>query len=33
MTAKQRAIKAIKALPDDASIEDMIERLHFIAQV
>lgn len=33
MTTKQQAIKAIKALPDDATIEDMIERLHFIAQI
>jgi len=33
MTTKQQAIKAIKALPDDATIEDMMEWLHFIAQV
>lgn len=30
---KQAALKAIRALPDDATIEDIIERLHFIAQV
>jgi predicted transcriptional regulator len=32
-TEKQRAIEALKALPDRASIEDAIERLCFIAKI
>ena len=32
-TVKQRAIDAIRTLPDDASLEDAIERLCFIAKV
>ena len=32
-TEKQRAIDAIKALPDQATIEDAIERLCFIAKI
>lgn len=32
-TEKQRAIEALRALPDDATIEDAIERLCFIAKI
>ena len=32
-TLKQRAIEAIQTLPDDATLEDAIERLCFIAKV
>ena len=32
-TAKERALEAIRALPDRATIEDAIERLCFIAKV
>jgi predicted transcriptional regulator len=32
-TVKQRAIEAIRALPDNATLEDAIERLCFIAKV
>ncbi len=32
-TEKQRAIDAIKSLPDQATIEDAIERLCFIAKI
>ena len=30
---KQRAIEALRTLPDDATLEDAIERLCFIAKV
>jgi hypothetical protein len=33
MTEKQRAIEAVRRLPDDATLEDAIERLCFIAKV
>jgi predicted transcriptional regulator len=33
MTDKQRALEALQALPDDASVEDAIERLCFLAKV
>ena len=33
ITEKQKAIEALKALPDHATIEDAIERLCFIAKV
>jgi predicted transcriptional regulator len=33
MTDKQRALAALHALPDDASVEDVIERLCFLAKV
>ena len=33
MTEKQRALEAVESLPDDASVEDAIERLCFIAKV
>jgi predicted transcriptional regulator len=32
-TAKQRALAALRALPDDATLEDAIEHLCFIAKV
>jgi predicted transcriptional regulator len=32
-TEKQRAIDAIKSLPEHATIEDAIERLCFIAKI
>ena len=32
-TEKQRAIEALRALPEDATIEDAIERLCFIAKI
>jgi predicted transcriptional regulator len=32
-TLKQRAIEAIQALPENATLEDAIERLCFIAKV
>lgn len=32
-TEKQRAIEALQSLPDDATIEDAIERLCFIAKI
>ena len=33
MTEKQRALEAVQRLPDDATLEDAIERLCFIAKV
>jgi predicted transcriptional regulator len=32
-TDKERAIEAIRALPDSATIDDVIERLCFIAKI
>ena len=32
MTDKQRALEAVEALPDDATVEAAIERLCFIAK-
>jgi hypothetical protein len=32
-TAKQRAVEVLAALPDDATLEDAIERLCFIAKI
>lgn len=32
-TEKQRAIDALRTLPDDATIEDAIERLCFLAKL
>ena len=32
-TEKQRAIEALKTLPDQATMEDAIERLCFIAKI
>ncbi|MDF0664844.1 MAG: hypothetical protein P0119_02085 [Nitrospira sp.] len=33
MTTKQKVIQAVQALPDDASFEDAMERLLFLAKV
>lgn len=33
LSEKQRAIEALRTLPEDATIEDAIERLCFIAKV
>ena len=33
MTEKQRALEAVQHLPDDATVEDAIERLCFINKV
>lgn len=32
-TAKQQALKAVQALPDSATFEDVMERLLFISKV
>ena len=33
MTTKERVVKAIQELPEDASIEDAMERLLFLAKI
>jgi len=33
MTEKQRVLEAVQRLPEDATVEDAIERLCFIAKV
>jgi predicted transcriptional regulator len=33
MTTKEKLIKAVEDLPDDASLEDVMERLLFLAKV
>ncbi len=33
MTAKQKTLKAVQALPKNASIEDAMERLLFLAKI
>jgi len=33
MTTKEKVVQAIKDLPDDATIEDAMERLLFLAKV
>ncbi len=33
MTTKERVLKVLKDLPDDASIEDAMERLLFLAKI
>ena len=33
MTAKEKVIQAVQALPDDASIEDAMERLLLLAKM
>jgi predicted transcriptional regulator len=33
MTAKQKVIKAVQALPNNASIEDAMEQLLFLAKI
>jgi predicted transcriptional regulator len=30
---KERALQAIRDLPDDASVEDVMERLYFLSKV
>ena len=32
-TSKERALEALRGLPDDASIDDAIERLCFVARI
>ena len=32
-TAKQRAIEAIERLPENASLEEVMERLYFLSRV
>ena len=32
-TEKQRAIEALRALPEHATIEDAMERLYFLAKI
>ncbi len=33
MTTKEKAIQAVQALPDDASLEDAMERLFLLAKI
>lgn len=33
MTTKQKVMKAVQGLPDDASFEDVMERLLFLSKV
>lgn len=33
MTTKEKVIKAVRDLPDDASIEDVMERLLFLVKI
>ena len=33
MTAKEKVLRAVQALPDDASIEDAMERLLLLAKI
>ena len=33
MTTKEKAVQAVKALPDDASLEDAMERLFLLAKI
>jgi len=33
MTTKEKVLDAVQALPDDASIEDAMERLFFLAKI
>jgi len=33
MSTKEKVIRAVQALPDDASIEDVMERLLFLAKI
>ena len=32
-TVKQRVLEAVESLPADATIEDAMERLHFLAKI
>jgi predicted transcriptional regulator len=31
--SKERVLKAVRDLPDDASVEDAMERLYFLAKI
>ena len=33
MTSKEKVLQAVQGLPDDASIEDAMERLLFLAKI
>ncbi len=33
MTEKEKVLEAVKSMPDDASIEDAMERLLFLAKI
>ncbi|MCX6354676.1 MAG: hypothetical protein NTZ78_07230 [Candidatus Aureabacteria bacterium] len=33
MTAKDKVLQAIRGLPDDASFEDAMEKLYFLAKI
>jgi predicted transcriptional regulator len=33
MTTKERPVRGVQELPDDASIEDAMERLPFVAKI
>jgi predicted transcriptional regulator len=33
MTAKEKVMQVVKGLPDDASYEDAMEKLYFLAKV
>jgi len=33
MTTKQKVLKAVKSLPEDASFEDAMEKLLFLAKI
>lgn len=33
MTIKEKVLQAVKGLPDDALIEDAMERLYFLAKI
>jgi len=33
MTTKERVVQAVQSLPEDASIEDAMERLLFLAKI
>ena len=33
MTLKEKVVRAVQGLPDDASIEDAMERLLFLAKI
>ena len=33
MTDKQTALEAVEGLPEDATVEDAIERLYFLAKI
>ena len=33
MTAKERGVRAVQEMPDDTSIEEVVERLVFLAKI